>query len=451
MENTWVILYDAIKAGNWEKAQESGRILIDNYIGADEVHPLFEELLNPDVLKRFKDIELIRCKPKTVIMREGEYGDEMFIVINGQVEITTARPKAKAPLLPMPPVLINYYVTNLIAGKKLTLAKLGAGTILGEIALISSKPRSSTVTSVNNTELISISKAIFDNIIKQKPQIKVLFTDLYISRLERTADGLKNAGKSVNSCVCNLVVDKIKGAKINSCNSNVKAVERPGIEDYLRDIEVQYKNGDTAEAVVSYLKLGSIFAASFIKNIVPTPDFIVPFINQVKTKVPILGNIIERLPINQSEILSRSETASDDFLALFNKHIVQILDKNSLRHFNDKEVVFKEGDKSDEVYVVKEGSAKAYVNRNKVIAEFSEGSVFGEFAFVTENPRTATIKASGVLTVYELKRPILVDILQKHPEILTQFNSIYQSHVDELIERINVTKEEFKKLIYVNA
>ncbi|MBF0473218.1 MAG: cyclic nucleotide-binding domain-containing protein [Nitrospirae bacterium] len=295
MENPWVILYDAIKAEDWDKAVETGRTLIETYVGSVGAHPLFEELLNPGVLRLFKDIELVKYKSNTVIMKEGEFGDFMYIVINGQVEVSTAPPKAKAPLLPMPPVLLNYFVTNLIAGKKLSLAKLGAGTILGEIALISNKPRSSTVTTVKGTELISISKEIFDSVIKQKPQIKVMFTDLYISRLERTADGLKNAGKSVNSCVCNLVVDKIKGTSSNTCDINVKPVENEGIEDYLKDIEEQYKKGSPLDAMSSYIKLGTVFASKFIKEFLPNNIKGVSLLNEFKAAVPVLNKFIERL------------------------------------------------------------------------------------------------------------------------------------------------------------
>lgn len=481
MENPWVILYKAIHAQDWDKAIETGKILIDTHVGKDDVHPLFEELLNPNVLKLFKDVELLSCKPKQVIMKEGEMGDAMFIVINGQVEVSTAPPKPKAPLLPIPPVLINYYVTNLLAGKKVSLAKLGSGTVLGEISLISSRPRSSTVTAIKTTELIKITKTVFNNVIKQKPQLRSMLTDIYISRLERSADGLKNAGKSVNSCVCNIVVDKIRGTthckvpdNTNDSNINYQSsgvskefvrtdADMSGIEAYLKDIESQYKKGSNAGAMVSYMKLGTIFAKNIMKDFAPNTDNITSILSMIKIKVPVLGNIIERLPfipqeiiepkviVHQPSIAAEIDTIDDNFLSLFNKHVVKNLDEGSLRRFKDKEIVFKEGDVSDEVYVVKDGKAKGYINRTQIIGEFDVGAVFGEFAFVTGNPRTATIKANGDLTVYELKRPFLTEILQKHPEILTQFNSIYQRHINELIERINVTKEEFKKLISVNA
>ncbi len=86
--------------------------------------------------------------------------------------------------------------------------------------------------------------------------------------------------------------------------------------------------------------------------------------------------------------------------------------------------------------------AKILAEGDQEIAAASEGELFGEFAFITGNPRSATIIADGKLTLYELKRPLLEEIISGNPEVMDYINDIYKKRVDEVIKRIHATKRE---------
>jgi CRP-like cAMP-binding protein len=76
------------------------------------------------------------------IMREGEKGDRFFVVIDGAVRVTRN-------------------------GRKVVDLRAGRG--FGELALLSNAPRTATVTTIEDTELVSIDRKAFSNLLDESP------------------------------------------------------------------------------------------------------------------------------------------------------------------------------------------------------------------------------------------------------------------------------------------
>jgi CRP-like cAMP-binding protein len=83
-----------------------------------------------------------------IIFRQGDPGDEMYIIQSGAVEVSKIR-----------------------QGRKIILTLLEKGDFFGEVALIDSKPRSATVTALTRTRLLVATQ--FNNAF-----INLLITDL---------------------------------------------------------------------------------------------------------------------------------------------------------------------------------------------------------------------------------------------------------------------------------
>ncbi|KJR40121.1 Cyclic nucleotide-binding domain protein [Candidatus Magnetoovum chiemensis] len=468
MERLWLDLYNALREERIPQAIDTAKQLLRFYQSGDkDLHSFYNELLNEDVFTHLKDVELIKCSHNQVIIREGEPSSAMYILISGHVDVTTAPPKSKGVVLPLPPVLINFLVANLVQGRKISIIRLGPGTVLGEISALSSKPASATVTSFKETALIKIPKDIIDTVMAQKPNIKSLFSDMLIERLERTSDSLRNAGKKINTCVASAVYSKVKqtvddsklsdtslDGKIASVAKSFNRYEGDDpIKEPLADLEALYKLGLHRDALIQCVKLGSIIIKDFLNDLKPTKEDIKSMVDNAAEKFSFITKAVLRRPSplpltskEQPDIDTEAIGSSDNFLSLFNKKIVENLDRSNIKTFKDKETVFNYGDESDEVYIVKSGNARAALPSGEDIAQMSAGNIFGEFAFVTGNPRTADVIADGDLTVYELKRPQLEKILDDNPTIWKHFDELYQQHVNEMIDRINATKEEFKRL-----
>ncbi|MCX5781744.1 MAG: cyclic nucleotide-binding domain-containing protein [Elusimicrobia bacterium] len=66
--------------------------------------------------------------------------------------------------------------------------------------------------------------------------------------------------------------------------------------------------------------------------------------------------------------------------------------------FKSGDIVFKENDRADSFFIVDSGrvtiSKQLGKEKEKILIVFTPGNVFGEMAFFSDSPRTATAKAS---------------------------------------------------------
>lgn len=99
-------------------------------------------------------------KKDDLIFRDGESGQSMFIVLEGQVEIS-----------------------KMLGDQKTVLAKLGAGSTFGEMAIIDNHPRSATATAITNAMLLEISREMFRKRLEEVPNWMRTFFAIIVERL----------------------------------------------------------------------------------------------------------------------------------------------------------------------------------------------------------------------------------------------------------------------------
>ncbi len=84
-----------------------------------------------------------------VLFRAGDAGDAMYVVLSGRVRVFVERRDGTIEII----------------------RELGRGESVGELALLTDKPRSATVRAIRDTELARISQSAFEGTIKDNPRM----------------------------------------------------------------------------------------------------------------------------------------------------------------------------------------------------------------------------------------------------------------------------------------
>lgn len=122
-------------------------------------------------LKSFRDnaqaAELLQVARGDVVFRQGETGDRMFIIIEGQVRISQQD-----------------------GGNMFALAEMGRGDFFGEMALLSGHRRSATATAISPAVLMPVDGEVFRGRARQQPEVALHLIQILILRLRHSLQAL---------------------------------------------------------------------------------------------------------------------------------------------------------------------------------------------------------------------------------------------------------------------
>jgi len=129
----------------------------------------FAEFTRDDINMLSSYMHVYRAKPQDTILQEGETGDYMLMLIDGEVDI---------------------YKTNLLGGQQ-HLTSVKAGTTLGEMSMIDGAPRFATCIALRNTTFGVLTRDNMGRIIHDKPglgaKILIKLVTLLSQRLRQTS------------------------------------------------------------------------------------------------------------------------------------------------------------------------------------------------------------------------------------------------------------------------
>jgi CRP-like cAMP-binding protein len=82
-----------------------------------------------------------------------------------------------------------------------------------------------------------------------------------------------------------------------------------------------------------------------------------------------------------------------------------------------QEPLFRKGDQGDKMYILVEGEVRIH-DGNHVITRLGPGNVFGEFALIDEETRSASVTTEKACLLLYLDKNVMVPLMGKYPEIL---------------------------------
>jgi serine/threonine protein phosphatase PrpC/CRP-like cAMP-binding protein len=141
--------------------------------------PLFRPLNDREILRVLQVTEVLAYQNGEIVITEGDKGDELFIVLSGQVKVTRGGAQ---------------------------LAVLTPGDHFGEMALIRSQPRSATVKSDGSSELMVVRRPDFFEILRKEHQLAVKLLWQFLTVL---SDRLANTTRELGAAKEELLAEDV--------------------------------------------------------------------------------------------------------------------------------------------------------------------------------------------------------------------------------------------------
>jgi predicted GNAT family N-acyltransferase len=110
---------------------------------------LFRGLSLSDAERFIQASTVLHCKAGDHIVRRGDVGNEMFLILSGAAEVRCGGGEGD--------------------GRSATIATLGRGQTFGEMAFLSSQPRSASIVAITDMQVLVLSQRLFQKLMKSMP------------------------------------------------------------------------------------------------------------------------------------------------------------------------------------------------------------------------------------------------------------------------------------------
>ncbi|HEX4341084.1 MAG TPA: Stp1/IreP family PP2C-type Ser/Thr phosphatase [Polyangiaceae bacterium] len=141
------------------------------------------------------------------------------------------------------------------------------------------------------------------------------------------------------------------------------------------------------------------------------------------------------------EILARMPL----FRPLNDREILRVLQVTDVVPYQNGEVVITEGEKGDELFIVLEGTVDVIRGDSK-LTSLSPGEHFGEMALIRAQPRSATVKSSGLSELMVIRRSDFFEILRNEHQLavklLWQFLGVLADRLADTSRELGEAREE---------
>jgi CRP-like cAMP-binding protein len=125
--------------------------------------PLFAGLSKRELTQLASVTDDLAVEPGTVLCREGGLGQEFFVLVDGEVEVTQG-------------------------GKR--IASRGSGEFFGEVALLATVKRTATVTAKTPVRCFVMLRGDFRRVLEENPPLQAKVLDAMGERLASVADSV---------------------------------------------------------------------------------------------------------------------------------------------------------------------------------------------------------------------------------------------------------------------
>jgi len=130
--------------------------------------PLFEGFSQEELVAVIRGLRLLTFAPGDILVAEGGPGDSLFILASGSVKAFVRNPK----------------------GQYVKVNELGEGAFFGEIAVLTGKPRTATITAASPCEVLELDRAALDAITASHPRVREILKQFHEQRAQDTVQAM---------------------------------------------------------------------------------------------------------------------------------------------------------------------------------------------------------------------------------------------------------------------
>jgi NTE family protein/lysophospholipid hydrolase len=123
---------------------------------------IFSALDEAELRSLASELEWVRVPGGEVLIRQGDPGDSLFVVINGRFQVSI----------------------KLDDGGEEVVGEIGRGEMVGEMAILTGEHRSATVRAIRDAGVVRLSKEAFDKIVPRNPRAAMLIARRLVTRLQ---------------------------------------------------------------------------------------------------------------------------------------------------------------------------------------------------------------------------------------------------------------------------
>jgi ABC-type multidrug transport system fused ATPase/permease subunit len=127
--------------------------------------PLFAGLTERVLTDLAGQMTMEQHEPGDIVVREGDPGDRLYLIVEGQVEVVRRAPSGERRL-------------NLLT----------SGDYFGEMALLAGESRNATVRTTTSTRLYTLSRGTFQGLLDREPALQQLLQETYRARAQALVD-----------------------------------------------------------------------------------------------------------------------------------------------------------------------------------------------------------------------------------------------------------------------
>ncbi|MCL4394109.1 MAG: cyclic nucleotide-binding domain-containing protein, partial [Chloroflexi bacterium] len=356
-----------------------------------------------------------------LVFTEGSTSDAMYVITSGRVKLEGGR-----------------------IDSALTLANLGAGSLLGEEDMLLDRPYSTSARAAATTQLYVLSRGDLEELVAQRPAIglkfsaslglRIPFLDQYlIHQRLRNIELLSALSESDLRAIAERLDFHTaeRGDMIIETGSPCETAYF--IEEGKARMIVRAHDGDSFEE----LGEGSLFGHTSLitgKPYAASVRAVTDVTLWALTRTSYQELIAERAAIKLafSRALAETLSSSDQTEAMERMRQLQMFSdvptealgvlasRLVLRHYPTDEVIYSEGTPGDAMYIVESGETKlleSSASNARLIERMRAGDSFGEMALLTGRTRGECARATTDTTLWVLYKTDFDDVMVQYPEI----------------------------------